>query len=160
MALMTQNIGDIRAVSLLGWTRMCHTAPESRTAGPTWTYRRNEFRSRTCGTPPVREHQADGSTSDGRGQKKRDPWNELRGTEVLEAIMASFLAVAAVALFLAGVAVGVLVVVAREIRREDRLYSLAEEAPNLMSRGTRRLTGFGRRDLYMTVLTDGRRAAA
>jgi len=74
--------------------------------------------------------------------------------------MASVLAVAAVALFLAGVAVGVLVVVAREIRREDRLYSLAKEAPNLMSKGTRRLTGFGRRDLYMTVLTGDRRAAA
>jgi hypothetical protein len=79
---------------------------------------------------------------------------------VLEAIMASVLAVAAVALFLAGVAVGVLVVVAREIRKEDRLYSLAEEAPNLMSRGTRRLTGFGCKDLDMTALTAGRRAAA
>ena len=66
--------------------------------------------------------------------------------------MAGVLAVAAVALFLAGVAVGVLVVVAREIRREDRLYSLAEEAPSLMSRGTRRLTGFGRRDMELRVL--------
>jgi hypothetical protein len=79
---------------------------------------------------------------------------------VLEAIMAGVLAIAAVALFLAGVVVGVLFVVAREIRREDRLYSLADEAPSLMSRGTRRLTGFGRRDLQMKVLTAGRRAAA
>ena len=74
--------------------------------------------------------------------------------------MAGVLAVAAIALFLGGVAVGVLVIVAREIRREDRLYSLAEEAPSLMSRGTRRLTGFGRRDLEIKALAAGRRAAA
>jgi hypothetical protein len=74
--------------------------------------------------------------------------------------MAGVLALAAVALFLAGVAVGVLFVVAREIHREDRLYSLSEEAPSLMSRGTRRLTGFGRRDLEIRVLAAGRRAAA
>lgn len=74
--------------------------------------------------------------------------------------MAGVLAIAAVALFLAGVVVGVLFVVAREIRREDRLYSLAEEAPSLMSKGTRRLTGFGRRDLQLRVLAADRRAAA
>lgn len=74
--------------------------------------------------------------------------------------MAVVLAVAAVALFLAGVAVGVLIVVAREIRREDRLYSLPEEAPNLMAKGTRRLTGFGRRDLALRTLSADRRAAA
>jgi len=66
--------------------------------------------------------------------------------------MAGVLAVAAVALFLGGVVLGVLFVVAREIRREDRRYSLAEEAPSLMSRGTRRLTGFGRRDLELRAL--------
>jgi hypothetical protein len=157
---MAQNIGDIRVISLLGWARMCHTAPESRTAGPNRTYRRNALRSWAYGTPWIprapgrREHL-------GRPwSEKRDPRKDLRGTEVLEAIMAGVLAIAAVALFLAGVVVGVLFVVAREIRREDRLYSLADEAPSLMSRGTRRLTGFGRRDLQMRVLTAGRRAAA
>jgi hypothetical protein len=79
---------------------------------------------------------------------------------VLEAIMASVLVIAAVALFLAGITVGVLLVVAREIRREDRLYSLAEEAPNLMSRGTRKLTGVGSRGLDVGMLASGRRAAA
>ena len=74
--------------------------------------------------------------------------------------MAGVLAIAAVAIFLAGVVVGVLFVVAREIRREDRLYSLAEEAPSLMSKGTRRLTGFGRRDLQLRVLAADRRAPA
>lgn len=74
--------------------------------------------------------------------------------------MASVLAIAAVALFLAGITVGVLLVVAREIRREDRLYSLAEEAPNLMARGTRKLTGVGSRGLDVRMLASGRRAAA
>jgi hypothetical protein len=86
----------------------------------------------------------------------RDPWKELRGTKVLEAIMAGFLAIAAAVLFLAGVTVGVLVVVAREIRREDRRYSLGEEARSLTSRGTRKLTGVGSRGLDLRILADGR----
>jgi hypothetical protein len=80
--------------------------------------------------------------------------------KVLEAIMASALAFTAVALFLGGITLGVLVVVAREIRREDRACSLIEEAPSLMSKSTRRLTGFGRRELELRSLTVGRRAAA
>lgn len=76
--------------------------------------------------------------------------------KVLEAIMASVLAFAAVVLFLGGMVLGVLVVVAREIRREDRACSLTEEAPSLTSRGTRRLTGFGSRDMYLKSLTVGR----
>jgi len=74
--------------------------------------------------------------------------------------MAGVIAVAAVALFIGGFVVGVLGVVAREIRREDRLYSLAEAAPNSMSRSARRLNGFGRRDLDVRALAAGRRAAA
>lgn len=159
MALMAQNIGDIRAVSLLGWARMCQTAPESRTAGPNRTYQRNE--------QIVDVRDAVGPRAPGRRDylgrpwsEKRDPWKELHGTEVLEAIMAGVLAVAAVVLFLAGITVGVLFVVAREIRREDRAYSLAEEAPNLMSKGTRKLTGVGSRNLDVRMLASGRRAAA
>ena len=86
----------------------------------------------------------------------RDPWKDLRGTKVLEAIMAGVLAIAAVVLFLAGVTVGVLVVVAHEIRREDRHYSLGEEAPSLTSRGTRKLTGVGSRGLDLRTLAGGR----
>jgi len=51
MARMTQNIGFIPAVSLLGYTRMCQTTPESGTAGLNWTYHHNQLGSRTCGTP-------------------------------------------------------------------------------------------------------------
>jgi hypothetical protein len=79
---------------------------------------------------------------------------------VLEAIMVGAEAAVAIALFLAVIAITVLVVVAREVRREDRLYSLAEDAPTAMSRSTRRLNGFGRKDLDLRVLSAGRRAAA
>jgi hypothetical protein len=74
--------------------------------------------------------------------------------------MAGVEAAAAVALFLAAMAITVLAIVAHEVRREDRLYSLAGEAHSIMSRGTRRLTGFGRRGLYLQVHSAGRRAAA
>ena len=157
---MTQNIGFIPAVGLLGYTRMCQTAPESRTAGPDWTYHHIKLGSWTCATPWSTSTRPARQPRPAMVQKSGTPRKELCGTDVLEAIMAGVLAVTAVALFLAGVAVGVLFVVAREIRREDRLYSLPEAAPSLMARGTRRLTGFGRRDLELRVLAAGRRAAA
>jgi hypothetical protein len=55
--------------------------------------------------------------------------------------------VVAVAVFIAGVVMGVIVVVAIAVRREDRRYTLAVDAPDRVSRTTRRLTGVGRRDL-------------
>ena len=42
---------------------------------------------------------------------------------------------------------GVIAVVAIAVRREDRRYTLAVEAPDRLSRTTRRLTGVRRRDL-------------
>jgi hypothetical protein len=65
---------------------------------------------------------------------------------VLEAIMASVVVVA-VAVFIAGLVMGVIAVVAIAVRREDRRYTLAVDAPDRLSRTTRRLTGVGRRDL-------------
>jgi hypothetical protein len=53
----------------------------------------------------------------------------------------------AVAVFLGGVVMGVIAVIAIAVRREDRRYTLAVEAPDRMSRNTRRLTGVRRRDL-------------
>ena len=64
--------------------------------------------------------------------------------------MAGFVVVVAVALFLV-VIVG-LTVVAVAVRREDRGYTLVGEAPDLLSRGTRRLNGVGRRDLDPELL--------
>jgi hypothetical protein len=61
--------------------------------------------------------------------------------------MAGTIAAVAVALFLAGVVAGVITVVALAVRREDRRYSLPEDAPNLTSRTARRLNGVGRRGL-------------
>jgi hypothetical protein len=67
-------------------------------------------------------------------------------TEVLEAIMAGVVVVA-VTVFIAGLVVGVIAVIAIAVRREDRRYTLAVDAPDRLSRTTRRLTGVGRRDL-------------
>jgi hypothetical protein len=66
---------------------------------------------------------------------------------VLEAIMAGVVVTVAIAVFLGGVMVGVLAVIAIAVRREDRHYTLAGEAPDRLSRSTRRLTGVGRRNL-------------
>ena len=87
------------------------------------------------------------SSSPGRGRRERDLRTELRGTEVLEAIMASVVVIVAVALFLGGIVIGIFAVIAVAVRREDRRYTLAGEAPDRLSRNTRRLTGVGRRDL-------------
>jgi hypothetical protein len=61
--------------------------------------------------------------------------------------MAGAVVAISVALFLAGIVTGVIVVVALAVRREDRRYTLAVEAPDRLSRNTRRLTGVARRDL-------------
>jgi len=55
--------------------------------------------------------------------------------------------VVAVAVFIAGMVIGVIAVIAIAVRREDRRYTLAGKAPGRLSRNTRRLTGVGRRDL-------------
>jgi hypothetical protein len=52
-----------------------------------------------------------------------------------------------ITLFLGGVVTGLTVVVALAVRREDRRFSLPGEAPDRISRSTRRLIGVGRRDL-------------
>jgi hypothetical protein len=86
------------------------------------------------------------SRSPDRDRRKRDLRAELRGTEVLEAIMAGVVVIA-VAVFIAGLVMGVIVVIAIAVRREDRRYTLAVDAPDRLSRTSRRLTGVGRRDL-------------
>jgi hypothetical protein len=47
------------------------------------------------------------------------------------------------AVFLGGVAIGVVAMVAVAVRREDRLYSLSGAAPGPGPGGARWLTGFG-----------------
>lgn len=53
----------------------------------------------------------------------------------------------AVAAFLAATLVVVLTAVAVAVRREDRRYSLAGDAPDRLSRNARRLNGVGRRNV-------------
>jgi hypothetical protein len=54
---------------------------------------------------------------------------------------------ATIVLFLGGVVVAVITTVAVAIRREDRHYTLACEAPDRLSSGARRLNGVGCKDL-------------
>lgn len=61
--------------------------------------------------------------------------------------MASVVIVMAVALFLGGIAVGVIAVVAVSVRREDRAFSMPGDAPDRISRSARRLNGLGSRGL-------------
>jgi hypothetical protein len=67
-----------------------------------------------------------------------------------EAIMSGGMAaevIAILALFLGGVACGVVVIVSRAIKREDKRRSLTRRAPDAMTRGARVLTGAGSRDI-------------
>ena len=47
------------------------------------------------------------------------------------------------AVFLGGIALGVVAMVAVAVRKEDRRYSLSGAAPGAAARGARWLTGFG-----------------
>ena len=61
--------------------------------------------------------------------------------------MAGAVITIAIAVFLGGVGVGVLAVVAVAVRREDRRRTLVFDAPDRLSRNTRRLTGITLRDV-------------
>lgn len=54
--------------------------------------------------------------------------------------------IAILAMFLTGVALGVVLIVAAAIKREDKKGSLTGAAPDVVSRGARVLTGVGSRD--------------
>jgi hypothetical protein len=59
--------------------------------------------------------------------------------------MAGVVVASMISVFLGGLVLGVIVVIAIAVRREDRRYTLAGDAPDRLSRNTRRLTGVGRR---------------
>jgi len=90
------------------------------------------------------ERQASGTNPPGLGGKRQDLRKELRGTDVLEGIMAGFMITIAIAVFLGGIMVGVLAVVAVAVRREDRRRTLPGDAPDRLSLNTRRLNGLVR----------------
>ncbi len=56
------------------------------------------------------------------------------------------LAIVFLAVFLVGVTIGLVIMVAIAIRRD----SLTEEPPDVTTRGARRLTGVGKRDIIYT----------
>lgn len=56
---------------------------------------------------------------------------------------AAWVAYLILAVFLGGVTLGVVAMVAVAVRREDRLFSLSDAAPGAAARGARRLTRFG-----------------
>jgi hypothetical protein len=66
--------------------------------------------------------------------------------------MAGFEIAVIAALFLGGVVTGVILVVAWAIRREDRRYTLAVDAPDPVSQTARRLNGLVRRNLDADIL--------
>jgi len=61
--------------------------------------------------------------------------------------MAGVVVPLAIALFLSGVTIGVYVVIAIAVRREDRANTLVSDASGWLSSSGRRLNGVGRRDL-------------
>ncbi len=56
-------------------------------------------------------------------------------------------AIVILAIFLGGIVLGMLVIVSRAIKREDRSGSLTGQAPDAAARGARVLTGVGSRDV-------------
>jgi hypothetical protein len=66
---------------------------------------------------------------------------------LLEAIMADVVAVAALAAFVLGAIMTVLIVAAWAIRHEDRKLTLTSKAPNRLLSGVRRVMGVGQRDV-------------
>ena len=93
------------------------------------------------------EHQVSGSTSQDLCRRNQVRRKELRGTEVLEAIMADVVAVAALTAFVLGAIMTVLVVSSWAIRHEDKKLTLTGKAPNRLFSGVRRVMGVGQRDV-------------
>jgi hypothetical protein len=98
------------------------------------------------------EYQVDENNSPGHSCGQRDLRKELRGTEVLEGIMAGVVIASAVSVFLGGLVMGVIAVIAIAVRREDRRCTLPIDAPDRLSRNTRLLIGIRRRDLDQEFL--------
>src|ERR1035441_5264496 len=140
MGRTARSIGSILAVRLLGRARICQTVRLNRMYQATWSdsWTDGDFR------PPKNRLRGSDSRSRGhtKGTRRRD---SADGN--LEATMAGVVVVVIIALFLGGIAVGVIAAVAVSVRREDRRYSLGGDAPDRVSQSARRLNGVGRRDL-------------
>src|ERR1017187_6323921 len=156
MTWMTGNIGSILAVGLLGCTRTCQMTPASRTVRLNWTYRTTGSDRGQTGTPRPTSTRLTRAPRAARVTGSGNLRKEFRGTKVREANMAGVVIAVTIALFLGGVVVGIIAVVALAVRREDRAYTLVGDAPNRMSRSARRLNGLGRRDLNPELFRSAR----
>jgi hypothetical protein len=67
-------------------------------------------------------------------------------------MMAGTYLTAAAALVIAGIVIGVLVVICLGIHREERRGSLTRQSDSPMDRGVRRLNGAGSRGYYLRVV--------
>ncbi len=67
-------------------------------------------------------------------------------------MMAGTYLTAAAALVIAGIVIGVLIVICLGIHREERRGSLTRQSDNRMDRGVRRLNGAGSRGYYLRVV--------
>ena len=67
-------------------------------------------------------------------------------------MMAGTYLTAAAALVIAGVVIGVLIVICLGIHREERRGSLTRQSDNRVDRGVRRLNGAGSRGYYLRVV--------
>jgi hypothetical protein len=67
-------------------------------------------------------------------------------------MMAGTYLTAAAALVIAGVVIGVLIVICLGIHREERRGSLTRQSDSPMDRGVRRLNGAGSRGYYLRVV--------
>jgi len=66
--------------------------------------------------------------------------------------MAGTYLTAAAALVIAGIVIGVLIVICLGIHREEHRGSLTRQSDNRMDRGVRRLNGAGSRGYYLRVV--------
>src|ERR1700689_475659 len=112
MSRMTGCIGTILAVQLLGCTRICQMAPESRTVSLNRTYRTARTGRGQTGTRWTTNIRPAGEPRWAWIAGIGDLRKELRGPEVLEAIMAGVVVAVAIAVFLGGIVVGIIAVVA------------------------------------------------
>jgi len=67
-------------------------------------------------------------------------------------MMAGTYLTAAAALVIAGIVIGVLIVICLGIHREEHRGSLTRQSDNRMDRGVRRLNGAGSRGYYLRVV--------
>ena len=70
--------------------------------------------------------------------------------EVREVLMDRIVVAVAIGMglvFGTGIIVGIVVMIAMAVRREDRRYTLTGRAPDVAARGVRRLAGVGLRDI-------------